>query len=162
MPTGRERLYDTSYENSSPGHGRESHYLQASRIYFRLVSSYLLIVSSFFSFLPLQSIDRISLRAHCVFSDRSDQSNSSVEKAGLLGSVSMRMLPVDDKCSLRGEILKRAVEEDMEKGFIPFYVVTTLGTTGTCAFDNLDEIGPICKQYNMWLHTDAAYAGWCE
>ncbi|XP_032674114.1 aromatic-L-amino-acid decarboxylase-like [Odontomachus brunneus] len=88
----------------------------------------------------------------------SDQSNSSVEKAGVLGSVSMRLLPVDDKCSLRGEILKKAIKEDVEKGFIPFYVVATLGTTGTCAFDNLDEIGPICKQYDIWLHIDAAYA----
>lgn len=73
----------------------------------------------------------------------------------------MKLLPVDDKCSLRGETLKRAVEEDLEKGLIPFYVVATLGTTGTCAFDNLDEIGPICKQHNIWLHIDAAYAGWC-
>ncbi|XP_014477245.1 PREDICTED: aromatic-L-amino-acid decarboxylase-like [Dinoponera quadriceps] len=89
----------------------------------------------------------------------SDQSNSSVEKAGMLGSVPMRLLPVDDKCSLRGETLKKAFEEDLEKGLIPFYVVSTLGTTSTCAFDNLDEIGPICKQYNVWLHIDAAYAG---
>lgn len=89
----------------------------------------------------------------------SDQSNSSVEKAGLLGSMLMRLLPVDDKCSLRGETLKKAIEEDLEKGLIPCYVVATLGTTSTCAFDNLDEIGPICKEFNMWLHIDAAYAG---
>ncbi|KAL6261071.1 hypothetical protein P5V15_008599 [Pogonomyrmex californicus] len=89
----------------------------------------------------------------------SNQSNSSVEKAGILGSMPMRLLPVDDKCSLRGETLKKAIREDLEKGLIPCYVVATLGTTGTCAFDNIDEIGPICKEYNMWLHIDAAYAG---
>lgn len=89
----------------------------------------------------------------------SDQSNSSVEKAGILGSMSMRLLPVDDKCSLRGEILKKAVQDDIEKGLIPCYVVATLGTTSTCAFDNVDEIGQICKEYDMWLHIDAAYAG---
>ncbi|XP_050453824.1 aromatic-L-amino-acid decarboxylase-like [Cataglyphis hispanica] len=89
----------------------------------------------------------------------SDQSNSSVEKAGILGSMLMRLLPVDKKCSLRGETLKKAIQEDLEKGLIPCYVVATLGTTGTCAFDNLDEIGPICKEYNIWLHVDAAYAG---
>lgn len=88
-----------------------------------------------------------------------DQSNCSVEKAGILGSMLMRLLPVDDKCSLRGETLKKAIEEDLEKGLIPCYVIATLGTTGTCAFDNLDELGPICKKYNMWLHVDAAYAG---
>ena len=88
-----------------------------------------------------------------------DQSNSSVEKAGILGSMPMRLLPVDDKCSLRGEILKKAMQDDMEKGLIPCYVVATLGTTSTCAFDNIDEIGQICKEYDIWLHIDAAYAG---
>lgn len=92
----------------------------------------------------------------------SNQSNSSVEKAGILGSTLMRLLPVDDKCSLRGETLKKAIQEDLEKGLIPCYVVATLGTTGTCAFDNIDEIGPICKKYNVWLHVDAAYAGRCS
>lgn len=90
-----------------------------------------------------------------------DQSNSSVEKAGILGSMLMRLLPVDKKCCLRGETLKKAIQEDLEKGLIPCYVIATLGTTGICAFDNLDEIGPICKEYNIWLHVDAAYAGEC-
>ncbi|EZA48703.1 Aromatic-L-amino-acid decarboxylase [Ooceraea biroi] len=89
----------------------------------------------------------------------SNQSNSSVEKAGLLGSVPMRLLSVNDKHSLRGETLKKAIEEDLEKGLIPCYVVATLGTTNICAFDNLEELGPICKKYNVWLHVDAAYAG---
>ncbi|EFN80849.1 aromatic-L-amino-acid decarboxylase [Harpegnathos saltator] len=89
----------------------------------------------------------------------SNQSNSSVEKAGILGSVLMRLLPVDDKHSLRGETLRKVIEEDLEKGLIPFYTITTLGTTNLCGFDNLEEIGPVCKQYNIWLHIDAAYAG---
>jgi glutamate/tyrosine decarboxylase-like PLP-dependent enzyme len=38
-------------------------------------------------------------------------------------------------------------------------VVATLGTTGTCAFDYLDELGPICNNEELWLHVDAAYAG---
>ena len=31
-------------------------------------------------------------------------------------------------------------------GLYPFFVSTTLGTTGCCAFDRLDEIGPICQE----------------
>ncbi|XP_076161625.1 3,4-dihydroxyphenylacetaldehyde synthase isoform X2 [Ptiloglossa arizonensis] len=89
----------------------------------------------------------------------SDQSNSSVEKAGILASVPMKLLPTDDKCSFRGETLLKAIKEDQEKGLIPCYVVATLGTTGTCAFDNLEELGPICNAHNIWLHVDAAYAG---
>ncbi|XP_021929364.1 aromatic-L-amino-acid decarboxylase-like isoform X2 [Zootermopsis nevadensis] len=89
----------------------------------------------------------------------SDQSNSSVEKAGVLGAVTMRLLPSDHKCRLRGATLERAIRSDREKGLIPFYVVATLGTTGTCAIDCLDELGPICKKENLWMHVDAAYAG---
>nr|BDD85276.1 alpha methyl dopa resistant protein 1 [Ischnura senegalensis] len=89
----------------------------------------------------------------------SDQSNSSVEKAGILGSMVMRLLPVDEKCSFRGSTLKEAVERDKAAGLIPCVVIATLGTTGTCAFDSLDELGPVCHENHMWLHVDAAYAG---
>jgi glutamate/tyrosine decarboxylase-like PLP-dependent enzyme len=40
-------------------------------------------------------------------------------------------------------------------------VVATLGTTGTCAFDCLDELGPMCRKEDLWMHVDAAYAGTC-
>ena len=35
----------------------------------------------------------------------------------------------------------KAMESDMQNGLYPFFVSTTLGTTGCCAFDNLTEIG---------------------
>ncbi|KAF9809525.1 hypothetical protein SFRURICE_020822 [Spodoptera frugiperda] len=38
-------------------------------------------------------------------------------------------------------------------------VVATLGTTSSCAFDALDEIGDVCNEHGVWLHVDAAYAG---
>lgn len=37
--------------------------------------------------------------------------------------------------------------------------MATLGTTSSCTFDRLDEIGPVCNDNNVWLHVDAAYAG---
>lgn len=89
----------------------------------------------------------------------SNQSNSSVEKAGLLGSMQMRLLQCDDEGQLRGDVLLEAIREDQAKGLIPCYVVANLGTTPTCAFDKLEEIGPICNRENIWLHIDAAYAG---
>ncbi|XP_060863362.1 aromatic-L-amino-acid decarboxylase-like [Metopolophium dirhodum] len=89
----------------------------------------------------------------------SDQSNSSVEKAGLLGSMPMRMLKADESGRMTGPILAEAMAEDVARGLIPCYVVATLGTTGTCAFDCLEELGPICNENDIWLHVDAAYAG---
>jgi glutamate/tyrosine decarboxylase-like PLP-dependent enzyme len=51
-----------------------------------------------------------------------DQSHSSVERAGLLGGVRIRLLPADENFRLRGETLRLAVEEDKAKGKIPCYV----------------------------------------
>ncbi|XP_067001500.1 aromatic-L-amino-acid decarboxylase isoform X1 [Anabrus simplex] len=89
----------------------------------------------------------------------SNQAHSSVERAGLLGGVKLRGLPTDENNRLRGETLEQAIKEDRAKGLIPFYVVATLGTTCSCAFDALDELGVVCNREGVWLHVDAAYAG---
>lgn len=89
----------------------------------------------------------------------SDQSNSSIEKAGLIGSMPMRLLPTDDEGQLRPETLQEAINSDRAKGLIPCYLVATLGTTGTCAFDPLELLGPVCEREGLWMHVDAAYAG---
>lgn len=89
----------------------------------------------------------------------SDQSNSSVEKSGLLGAMSMRLLKADANGCLQGSTLQEAITKDKTDGFIPCYVVACLGTTPTCAFDDLTKIGPICEKEKVWLHIDAAYAG---
>ncbi|KAH7728013.1 Aromatic-L-amino-acid decarboxylase [Aphelenchoides avenae] len=52
-----------------------------------------------------------------------------------------------------------STEEDRQLGLIPFFVSTTLGTTSSCSFDVLTEIGPVCTENDLWLHVDAAYAG---
>lgn len=89
----------------------------------------------------------------------SDQSNSSVEKAGLLGSMTMRLLPADENGKLPGPVLLEAIRKDKEAGLIPCYCVANIGTTPICSFDDLSELGPICNAENLWLHVDAAYAG---
>ncbi|XP_054285174.1 aromatic-L-amino-acid decarboxylase [Macrosteles quadrilineatus] len=89
----------------------------------------------------------------------SDQAHSSVERAGLLGGVRLRGIPADDRYQLRGDSLREAIQKDKKDGLIPFYAVATLGTTNCCAFDCLDEIGPVCEEEEVWLHVDAAYAG---
>ncbi|KAK5647194.1 hypothetical protein RI129_002086 [Pyrocoelia pectoralis] len=89
----------------------------------------------------------------------SDQAHSSIEKAALIGLVKMRYVESDENFSMRGPALLQAIKRDREKGLIPFWICATLGTTGACAFDNLDEIGKICSEERIWLHVDAAYAG---
>lgn len=89
----------------------------------------------------------------------SDQAHSSVEKAGLIALVKIRFLATDENFSLRGETLKKAIEEDRKEGRVPIFLCATLGTTGVCAFDCLEELGPVCMKEGLWLHIDAAYAG---
>ncbi|ULU04447.1 hypothetical protein L3Y34_017308 [Caenorhabditis briggsae] len=89
----------------------------------------------------------------------SKEAHSSVEKACMIGMVKLRILETDSKFRLRGETLRNAIQEDRNLGLIPFFVSTTLGTTSCCSFDVLSEIGPICKENELWLHVDAAYSG---
>lgn len=77
----------------------------------------------------------------------------------MLGSMPMRLLPSDRDARLRGDALREAVRKDKAAGLVPCYVVATLGTTGTGAFDALDELGEVCREEGLWLHVDAAYAG---
>ncbi|GFR65099.1 aromatic-L-amino-acid decarboxylase [Elysia marginata] len=87
------------------------------------------------------------------------ESHSCIERAAMIGLVTIRVLPSDDHGALRGATLEKAVKEDKAKGNIPFYLGACIGTTTRCTFDNLKELGPICTDNNMWMHIDAAYAG---
>ena len=89
----------------------------------------------------------------------SSGAHCAIDKAAVISGVKLRKLETDEKYSLRGETLAKAIDEDKRLGFIPFCCMATLGTTGSCAFDNLEEIGKVCKEENIWLHVDAAYAG---
>ncbi len=92
----------------------------------------------------------------------STQAHSSIEKdikvAGI-GRANLRLIGVDERFSMRPELLEQAIEEDRRAGRIPFFVCATVGTTSSLAFDPLPAIAEICKKHNLWLHVDAAMAG---
>ncbi|XP_066270636.1 aromatic-L-amino-acid decarboxylase-like isoform X1 [Branchiostoma lanceolatum] len=89
----------------------------------------------------------------------SDQAHSQVQKNCVVALVKLRQLDTDEKGRMRGADLQKAIDQDRQEGLIPFFVCATLGSTGACTFDSLEEIGPICDSENIWLHIDAAYAG---
>ena len=92
----------------------------------------------------------------------SSQSHSSIEKAikvAGLGKDSMRFIDVDEKFAMISSKLKEKITQDIADGFTPAFVCATVGTTNTTAMDPIEEIGRICKEYNIWLHVDAAMAG---
>ena len=55
--------------------------------------------------------------------------------------------------------LEYHIENDLTNNFIPLAIVSTYGTTGTVAFDSINQISLIAKKNNIWHHVDAAYAG---
>ncbi|NIK72629.1 aromatic-L-amino-acid decarboxylase [Thermonema lapsum] len=92
----------------------------------------------------------------------SEQTHSSIEKdvkiAGL-GKENLVYIDTDACYALRPEALRQAIEEDLRRGYHPMMVVANIGTTGSTAIDPLPAIAAIAKEYGLWLHVDAAYAG---
>src|SRR6266508_2231983 len=87
----------------------------------------------------------------------SEQSHSSIEKGVItlgLGQRGLRKIPTDKQFRMDAQSLAQAVAEDTRKGFIPFCVVATVGTTSTSSIDPVAEIVPICEEHAMWLHVD--------
>ena len=97
------------------------------------------------------------LRLYCT-----PETHSSIEKgvkiAGL-GRTNLVRVEVDEKLAMKSDKLREAIEFDLKQGFKPFFVVATLGTTGTLAIDPLNSIAQICEEFKLWLHVDAAFAG---
>jgi len=92
----------------------------------------------------------------------SSQTHSSIDKgvkiAGF-GHENLVKVSVDEQFRMDPTALKQAITEDIEKGFKPLCIIATLGTTSSTAIDPLEEIAKISKEYNLWLHVDAALAG---
>ncbi|MFH1050506.1 MAG: aminotransferase class V-fold PLP-dependent enzyme [bacterium] len=92
----------------------------------------------------------------------STEAHSSIEKAvkiAGIGKENLVKIPVDDEFSMLPDELNDAIVIDIQKGYKPLCIVAALGTTGSTAVDSLEEIGKIAKEYDIWLHVDAAYAG---
>jgi glutamate/tyrosine decarboxylase-like PLP-dependent enzyme len=92
----------------------------------------------------------------------SEQAHSSVQRAAWIAGIprdNVRAIVTDDRYRLRDETLSRAIAEDRAAGFTPFLVVGSAGTTNTGAVDPLNAIADLCARERLWMHVDAAYAG---
>lgn len=92
----------------------------------------------------------------------STHGHSSIEKAARIagiGAGNVRLVEVDAAQAMRPDALRALLAADRAAGATPALVVATVGTTSTAAVDPLPAIGEICREYGIWLHVDAAYAG---
>jgi glutamate/tyrosine decarboxylase-like PLP-dependent enzyme len=76
-----------------------------------------------------------------------------------LGRRSLRTVSTDADLKLDLNNLTKQVAEDRQKGFAPFLVVGTAGTTGAGVIDPLPDLARHCRRENLWLHVDAAWGG---
>ncbi len=92
----------------------------------------------------------------------STEAHSSIEKAVKMagfGKKNLVKVATDESLALRPDKLEEAVEKDISEGRTPLCVIAALGTTGTGAIDPLSPIAAFCREKDIWLHVDAAWAG---
>lgn len=92
----------------------------------------------------------------------SEHVHSSVDKAAItlgIGQEGLRKIHCDAEYRMDPRTLELAISEDRVRGWRPFCVVATTGTTSTTSIDPVPAIADICERKGMWLHVDAAYGG---
>lgn len=90
------------------------------------------------------------------------QAHSSVVRAAWIAGIArenVRTVAMDDLFRIDVADLKRVVAADRANGLDPFVVVASAGTTNTGSVDPLNEIADYTESESLWLHVDAAYAG---
>lgn len=86
----------------------------------------------------------------------SDQIHASVDAAARVMDAELIVVPSDERGRMTGDAVEALLDEH---GDDIFAVVASLGSTNIGAVDELDTIGPLCRQRQVWLHVDAAYGG---
>lgn len=76
-----------------------------------------------------------------------------------LGDIILRYLKLDDFHRVDADYLKKQIKKDSKKGFNPFMIIASAGTTDTGAVDPLRKIGKIAQKNKLWFHVDGAYGG---
>ncbi|XP_060554593.1 acidic amino acid decarboxylase GADL1-like, partial [Ruditapes philippinarum] len=96
----------------------------------------------------------------CIFT--SEKCHYSVTKSAALMGIGMNniiFVKSDKIGKMIPDELERQIKEANEKGYEPFFVNATAGTTVLGAYDPLDEISDVCKKHGLWLHVDGAWGG---
>ena len=92
----------------------------------------------------------------------SRETHSSIDKAVMIagiGTDNLVKIPCDEMGRMLVTAFEAQIKKDIEMGKLPCCVISTIGTTGTMAIDPIEEIGEICRRFEIWHHVDAAYAG---
>lgn len=89
--------------------------------------------------------------------------HSSLQKAVELmgmGSDALRVVPARDDDSVDVAALDHAIARDLDLGCRPVCVVGNAGTVNTGAMDDLQALGQLCRERELWFHVDGAFGAW--
>nr|KAF6392046.1 glutamate decarboxylase 2 [Pipistrellus kuhlii] len=89
----------------------------------------------------------------------SEHSHFSLKKGAAalgIGTDSVILIKCDERGKMIPSDLERRIIEAKQKGFVPFLVSATAGTTVYGAFDPLLAVADICKKYKIWMHVDVS------
>ncbi|WP_294221697.1 pyridoxal-dependent decarboxylase [uncultured Shimia sp.] len=99
-----------------------------------------------------------NLRIYC-----SDQVHSSIDRAcwvSGIGQENLVKIPgVGARYGMDSRALEAAIKDDIAAGHTPAGVVAITGGTGVGACDTLGPVLELARQYDLYTHLDAAWAG---
>lgn len=88
--------------------------------------------------------------------------HSHIEKAAIalgIGRENVVVITCDEQYRMDEAALERQIRHDVAHGMRPMCIVGTVGTTSTTSVDPIAGLARIAREYHVWLHVDAAYAG---
>ncbi|KAL8521936.1 hypothetical protein ACS0TY_012188 [Phlomoides rotata] len=94
----------------------------------------------------------------------SDQTHVSIKKAAQITGIHRRNIRAIETVranafALTAEAFRETIESDNELGLVPLFLCATVGTTSSVTVDPLRQLCEVAKEFGIWVHVDAAYAG---
>lgn len=123
------------------------------------MSNYMALLMARDAAAPTAKYEGVTQRMIAYTSKESHYSNAKNAAFAGIGRNNVRYIPADEKGRMIIEKLAHHIEEDIQKGYLPFFINATAGTTVLGAFDSISSIAKIAKKHKIWLHVDGAYCG---
>ncbi|GAY39600.1 hypothetical protein CUMW_045610 [Citrus unshiu] len=94
----------------------------------------------------------------------SDQTHCALQKAAQIVGIDLKNFRAikttkSSSYGLSPDSLLTQINLDVEAGLVPLFLCATIGTTAITAVDPLKPLCDVAKQFGIWVHVDAAYAG---
>ncbi len=92
----------------------------------------------------------------------SDQAHYSFVKfAQLLGLGQNCVIKVasQHRGAIDPKALEQAIQAELAAGHVPLMIAATAGTTVSGVYDDLQALGKLASQYQLWFHVDGSYGG---